>query len=90
MTKKKNTEKEKTELSLIQSKVAEMEQEGMIHAVIIGLDENEFISVKSTLPSYEQIHALLNRGLFQVTIAHNKYILEAYQEKNENSKENTE
>jgi hypothetical protein len=47
---------------------------GANHCFIIGMRPDETLVINSTLPSYEQMHALSNRGAIELIIAHNKYI----------------
>jgi len=74
LKKKKNTEV-KQELSPIQLKVKELEDAGATHALILAMNEDELLMINSTLPAFEQMHAILNRAMFEITINHHKYIL---------------
>ncbi len=81
MTKKKNTavkaqEQNSTQpdnpIELITKQLVEA---GATNALIIAMKDDETLLMNSTLPSYEQMHSLINRGMIELVIGHNKYIL---------------
>lgn len=97
MTKKRNTgakaakmnttplefeQKAKTEpMNPIVSVMHDIISAGAQHCFVVGMRPDETLVINSTLPSYEQMHALSNRGAIELIIAHNKYILSQNQNK---------
>ncbi len=72
MTKKKNTEEIK---SVLQQKLEAFEKQGLTYGVILGLNGDEFLMLDHNFASFEQIHAILNRAINRLTIAHEQFII---------------
>ncbi len=92
MKKKQNTEKQELSneqpkdveaLSPLQLKMKELEDIGVKDARSLAMDEDEILLVNSTLPAYEQMHSLINRAMFEITINHHKHILAEKESKSE-------
>lgn len=79
MTKKSNTKvkakSQPIELHNIVKAAQAVVDIGGENALIIGMRKDESLVLNSTLPSFEQMHSLINRGMFEITINHHKYIL---------------
>lgn len=67
-----NVEDKKNEAMI---KLISLQEKGVTNVVILGMLDNELMMIDSTFPSYEQIHALINRGTLELTMAHNKHIV---------------
>ena len=70
----KNT-KEKEVKSQLQQNLDDLEASGVKHGIILGMGDDEILVIASTFNNYEQIHALLNRAVFETTVNHHNYIL---------------
>lgn len=85
MTKNSNTRKKAEKTSTIQLNdvlrtALEIVDLGGTHALIIAMKPDETLLMNSTLGSYEQMHSLINRGMFELTINHHKHILSNIEE----------
>jgi len=86
LTKKRNKETETVEGRL--KKIAsDVVAEGVKHVLSFSLRDDGHINMGTSFESFDEIHSLLNRVLFNVTMTHEESIKKMNETKKESSSE---
>jgi hypothetical protein len=63
----------------VRQKVEEVLEKGASNIFLVGIRENGYLDIGTTYATFEQMHAILNRALFELNHAHTQAILQANQ-----------